>query len=176
MILSFKTHHNGQSTNFVEKIWRGFVIHGLEESAEYKSYFEECEKRELLDSPFWPPAKLHTIREDKHDRWKPGTMIDFFINARRKNMFRFAPRIPVVSVQKIQIAYENANPMDLDCVFVYVDGKLIYRRFSNGQAVGVFNKMSQLATNDGFWSIDDFFAWFNKDFKGKIIHWTDLKY
>lgn len=28
----------------------------------------------------------------------------------------------------------------------------------------------------GFDSVKDFFRYFNKDFKGKIIHWTDLKY
>jgi hypothetical protein len=33
-----------------------------------------------------------------------------------------------------------------------------------------------LSVNDGFDSVDDFFEWFNEDFAGKIIHWTDLKY
>jgi len=30
--------------------------------------------------------------------------------------------------------------------------------------------------NDGFESLQDFFNWFNKPFRGKIIHWTDFKY
>lgn len=38
------------------------------------------------------------------------------------------------------------------------------------------SQIEELAMNDGFESVDQFFAWFNKDWKGKIIHWTDLKY
>lgn len=33
-----------------------------------------------------------------------------------------------------------------------------------------------LAKNDGFSGVKEFFEWFSEDFKGKIIHWTDLKY
>jgi hypothetical protein len=33
-----------------------------------------------------------------------------------------------------------------------------------------------LMKNDGFESAEQFFNWFNGYFKGKIIHWTDLKY
>jgi len=36
--------------------------------------------------------------------------------------------------------------------------------------------MEQLAINDGFDCIDDFFAWFNTDFTGKIIWFVDKKY
>ena len=34
----------------------------------------------------------------------------------------------------------------------------------------------QLAQNDGFDTIDDFFAYFSENFKGVIIHWTDKIY
>jgi hypothetical protein len=34
----------------------------------------------------------------------------------------------------------------------------------------------QFVQNDGFDSIEDFFSYFDKGFKGKIIHWTDLRY
>ena len=30
--------------------------------------------------------------------------------------------------------------------------------------------------NDGFDSIENFLRWFNKDFEGKIIHWTGFRY
>ena len=37
--------------------------------------------------------------------------------------------------------------------------------------------MLQLAKNDGFDSIEDFFKFFTKDiFVYKLIHWTDFKY
>lgn len=145
---------------------------------DYYDFYLKMEKSGLFELPFAPVPKLHTIRQDKNNRWKPGTMIDFFINARRKNMFRFAPRIPVVSVQKIQIVYEKANPKDLDCVSVYIDDKLFYREYDNRipDSFEHYENMMQLAHNDGFENIVDFFNWFNKDFTGKIIHWTDLKY
>jgi hypothetical protein len=34
----------------------------------------------------------------------------------------------------------------------------------------------RLAYNDGFENLGYFTAWFGRDFKGKIIHWTDLRY
>ena len=37
-------------------------------------------------------------------------------------------------------------------------------------------QIEQLAKNDGFDSVQDFFNWFNEDFNGRIIHWTDFKY
>jgi len=39
-----------------------------------------------------------------------------------------------------------------------------------------YDYLKTLARNDGFESVDDFFKWFNADFQGKIIHWTDFKY
>lgn len=39
-----------------------------------------------------------------------------------------------------------------------------------------YSEMEQLAINDGFDCIDDFFAWFNTDFTGKIIWFVDKKY
>ena len=52
-----------------------------------------------------------------------------------------------------------------DLVNVYIDNRTI-----------AYPKLYKLAINDGFDSIEKFFEWFNKDFTGKIIHWTNLKY
>lgn len=101
--------------------------------------------------------KTHTIREDKNNRWQAGVKIDFFINPRTKNMFRFAPVLPVVSIQFISI-----KPAIKE---VCIDGHYL----SSSEKV-------QVAQNDGFDTIEDFFAYFNTDFVGKIIHWTDLRY
>lgn len=109
-------------------------------------------------------SKKHTIREDKNNRWKPGMWIDFFINARTKKMFRFAPRIKVVSVQKISIEHDLFFGKHLGPQ-VLVDNKKLS-----------LDKLELLAKNDGFDNIEEFFQWFDKDFTGKIIHWTDLKY
>ena len=39
-----------------------------------------------------------------------------------------------------------------------------------------YDEIKILSLNDGFDSVQQFFKWFNKDFEGKIIHWTKLKY
>lgn len=158
MILPFSTQINGKPTYFIQKIWRS--IRGKYEIRSYiysthTKYFAPNELREKLK------PKLHTIREDKNNRWKPGVMIDFFINTRTKDMFRFAPRIPVVSTQKIVIEYNPGKSYP----WVWVDERLLNRI-----------KLINLVENDGFDSIEDFFEYFNTDYTGKIIHWTDLKY
>lgn len=168
MILPFSTKLNGKPTYFVEKIHKGFRLKELimkaaiDPSIHYPPNYNYVAKDKLSH-------KIHTIREDKNDRWKAGTKIDFFINCRQKNMFRFSPVLPVVSVQKVEIiwiaCYGTFRP------WVRVDGKKIYTIDQ-----GHNERMLQLAQNDGFDTIDDFFAYFNEDFAGKIIHWTDLRY
>lgn len=172
MILPFSTQLNGKPTYFVERIHKCFslkevyMIAGLDPSVHYPKDYNFVAKDKL-------PAKLHTIRLDAKDRWKTGTMIDFFINCRQKDMFRFAPRIPVVSVQEVEIRYWAD-----DCARILIDGKNFYGGFVNGQGINQQQEdnILQLAQNDGFDTIEDFFAYFNEDFKGKIIHWTNLKY
>ncbi|MFV8364797.1 hypothetical protein [Flavobacterium sp. XS1P27] len=176
MILSFSTQLNGKPTYFIEKIWEGLLRTVFKDDEEYidhlKAYEEQFgkhwdylpEEQERMTNP-----KIHTIREDKKERWKPGTKIDFFINCRQKDMFRFAPVLPVVSVQKIEIKWIGFNNGFRPCI--WIDKKLIYD-------IAEINKklMLELAQKDGFDTIEDFFAYFNEDFTGKLIHWTDLKY
>lgn len=179
MILPFSTQINGKPTYFVESIWEGLMRYIFEEDKEYISYLN-LHKRTFGDYWDWFPEdhqrlenpKIHTIREDKKDRWKAGTKIDFFINCRQKNMFRFAPVLPVVSVQKVEIKWIPLTiPSGEKRPWVRIDGKSIFtiEHF-------ITEEMNQLAKNDGFDTVEDFFAYFNEDFTGKIIHWTDLKY
>lgn len=172
MILPFSSQINGKPTYFVEKILKSFD--GKDCTEDDELMLKEAIYLELL-SPFKydeVKPKLHTIREDKNDRWKPGVMIDFFINARQPNMFRFAPRIPVVSVQKIKIVHFLAE------AHIYIDDSFYGEIFFNGnkEIDGYAVNIEELAINDGFDDVEDFIAYFNKDFTGKIIHWTDLKY
>lgn len=185
MILGFSTQLNGKPTYFVEKIWEGLLRQILSTDHEYiihLDWHEELfgkewdfipEETERMNNP-----KIHTIREDAKDRWKPGTKIDFFINCRQKNMFRFAPVLPVVSVQKIEIKWFDDGKIKQ--VSVFIDGK-IYGTVCYNFGVNVTElykrkKLDLLAQNDGFETIEEFFAYFNEDFTGKLIHWTDLKY
>ena len=83
---------------------------------------------------------------------------------RTKNRFQFAPVLECKAVQEIQIVYDLQEECDY-ARSVYVDGDELYEK-----------EIEKLALNDGFDSIPHFFQWFNDDFKGKIIHWTELKY
>lgn len=166
MTLAFSTkwpkhmpqHMAGKPTYFVEKL-----CHSLKEV--YKDHLPARFKPEGFDFnvSLNCQSKLHSIREDKHDRWKPGMHIHFVINNRTPQRFQFAPVIKCISVQKIEIQYRDEDGFKLSCPTVHVDGVWL-------------TDHTQLAINDGFNSVEDFFAWFNTDFTGKIIHWTDLKY
>lgn len=175
MILPFSTKINGKETYFVSKIWESLIPMFSEYSKgiqlfKYPIEYRECVDKGLL-SWYRQKPKLHTIREDKNDRWQVGTKIDFFINVRQKDMFRFAPVLPVVSIQKVEIIYFPITIPRIDVPILKVDGKLIY------DAAGINKKeMLEFAQNDGFDTIEDFFNYFDKDYTGKIIHWTDLKY
>lgn len=169
MILPFSTQMNGKPTYFVEKILRGIEIYkapiNLLDFWKYTGY-------DLFSKQHITP-KIHTFREDEKDRWKAGNKIDYFINCRQKDMFRFAPVLPVVSTQKVEIKWFEL--FDKKMVRVFIDNKsFACMKFSDEMIIT--GDMLQLAQNDGFDTIEDFFAYFNEDFKGKIIHWTDLKY
>lgn len=179
MILPFSTQINGDPTYFPEKILKGLydnriiTVKEIQDRLELRILVRKGEFHEInFDHGRLHQAKLHTIRQDKNDRWKPGVMIDFFINARQKNMFRFAPRIPVVSVQKIKIVHFLAE------AHIYLDDSFYGEIFFNGnkEIDGYAVNIEELAINDGFYDAEDFIAYFNKDFTGKIIHWTDLRY
>ena len=109
--------------------------------------------------------KLHTIRHDTKNRWKAGNRIHFYIYTRTKNQLRFAPIIKCTATQKIEIIWTDGDGFKMAQPTVWIDGSWIL-----GDA------LNQLAINDGFNNVEDFFAYFNKDFTGKLIHWTNLKY
>jgi hypothetical protein len=163
---------NSKPTYFVERIHKCFslkevyMIAGLDPSAHYPKNYNFIAKDKL-------PAKLHTIREDEKDRWKAGNKIDFFINCRQKDMFRFAPVLPVVSTQKVEIKWFEL--FDKKMVRVFIDNKSFACVKFDGTMI-VTGEMLLFAQNDGFDTIEDFLTYFNADFKGKIIHWTDLRY
>ena len=164
---------NNTPTLFIPKIWSGILkfydeVDFVEHENPFLSYYiyhiNAGKKSELVKSLF-PPyqdirnfiPKVTTIREDKNDFWKPQRLIHMQVFNRSKNMFRFMPILRVKSIQKIEILSSRQ--------LILVDGK--------GLALP---EMKKLMNNDGFDNATQFWGWFSKDFKGKIIHWTDLKY
>ncbi|MBS4041612.1 MAG: ASCH domain-containing protein [Flavobacteriales bacterium] len=109
-------------------------------------------------------TKKHTIRLDATNRWKVGMMIQLWMHSPRnvtKNPHQFETK-QCVSIQRIDIVRVDDY---LEHTWVFIDGKRLNE-----------DQVQQLAWNDGFNSLIDFWMWFEGGFKGKIIHWTDLKY
>lgn len=161
MTLAFSETINNKPSFFIAKIWRG-----LPETSTcsfvnycYSRYFDKFGKTVALPDEKVKP-KLHTIRLDQHNRWHTGMAIHPVINNRSKNRFQFAPTLTCHSTQKIQISYIEGEP------WVAIDDTIL-----------IFDEdVEKLAINDGFDDAKSFFEYFNTDFEGKIIHWTDLKY
>lgn len=181
MVLGFKTKFGSNSpTFFVEKIWSGFLRNPQNYTTEFfpksgeayqqlsrtfaDKYFECLLNKEMGLAINYQP-KIHTIRADTKNRWRVGMPIHFVIKNRTPNRFQFAPILPVKAIQEIEIDWHEAMPI------VFIGGEHFYMPI-----VGIDKGMAQLAKNDGFDSVNDFFAYFNSYFKGKIIHWTDEKY
>lgn len=112
--------------------------------------------------------KKTTIREDKKNRWKVGMKIHFATGVRTKNYRRFAEGV-VESVDKISIEY-------IDALFTIRPWEVCYK----GKTFIVFfnnwplneQQIIDLIAYEGFDSIDDFLAFFPRDFKGKLIRWN----
>jgi len=186
MILGYKQYFpfSGEWTNFEHKILAGLpsgysMVIGksycsglpINQQLSYMNLF--------LDNIANADPKLHSIREDKHNRWKPGMIIHHSFGVRTKNYRCFA-KSKCVAVQAIEIeemimcdsfkCYVCVETTKLNEVLtrvfkVKIDERLLYT-----------SEIESLAKNDGFDTTEDFFKWFNGNFKGKIIHWTDLKY
>lgn len=118
-------------------------------------------------------GKPHTIREDVHDRWRPGMKIDHVYGNRSKDRKVFMTN-ECVSVQRISIQHnvplivtdERGNERQEGTqTLITVDGRVMNPETCN-----------RIAINDGFDSLEHFFTWFKNDFYGKLIHWTKLRY
>ena len=196
MILPFSTQIKKKPTYFVEKIITGLAFNKLI-SFDKANHFmkdkliQKCNKKGVpqsylikIDRTVIQRPKLHTVREDLKERWKPGINIDFFINVRRPNMYRFAPVLPVVSTQKIEFIWKDntenltclGTNFDKTCTIMIDDCFYGDAYFFNGSVISSSYTIPIFANNDGFDTPEELFAYFNKNFKGKIIHWTNKRY
>jgi len=116
--------------------------------------------------------KKHTIRVDEHDRWRTGRRINHCHGVRTKCFDNFYNN-DCTGTQTIKIIDRNNG---LKQHFsVYIDGRFFYNTTMRNDSDRAL-KMLELVHNDGFDCLADFFGWFNTDFTGKLIHWTDLRY
>jgi hypothetical protein len=120
-------------------------------------------KRKILEG-----IKKHTIREDAHDRWHKGRKINHCHGVRTKSFDNFHNN-ECTGNQTIRIYWI------LNTAYVYINHILI-GKYNKVFELSFSHEIDMLARNDGFDSTADFFKWFDKKTKGKIIHWTPLRY
>jgi len=105
--------------------------------------------------------KIHTIREDKTNRWKVGMKIHFWSGNPRnvkKHPYQFGLGM-VKEVLPIEI-YPSQNMVKIN-------------RNSIESTITEIKLLNRLAINDGFLGWEDMKKWFKFDFKGKIIIWNN---
>jgi hypothetical protein len=153
----------GKNTMFVEKILEGFNVHKLTEYVRWEYSVETLQNFGFIDMEYLendPTPKIHTIRRSI-GRWREGLRIHFEIYSRTPARTQFAPVILCKGTEHLLIKYDQGKKIPR----VSVDGMILD-----------FHEISELAVNDGFDSVDQFFAYFNEDFEGEIVQWTDKRY
>lgn len=123
-------------------------------------------------TPILQDTKLHTIRDDIHNRWQPGKTIHMCTGLRTKDLNIFNTK-PCISTQSIII---NAKKRTVDIIVPF--------RIREERVELSDGNIYWLAINDGFTNEGEFWSWFYLDLKDKpglegkkkLIHWTHLTY
>lgn len=107
-------------------------------------------------------SKLHSIRVDAKRRWHAGRVIQMVTGNRTRQFSQFLVR-PCTGVQEITIVFDERGKIE----WVIVGKKRVH-------------SYEVIAKNDGL-NLLDFEKWFYAAstrgvFKGRVIHWTDLRY
>jgi hypothetical protein len=175
-----------QPTDFLNKIWRGLIVNDL---ANYDQYdylmqganqkFKDHEEKIFFNDNIKKSntIKIHTMRKDITDFWQTNKSINSFYFTSRPHMTKIHPTLPVVNIQKIKIVH------DLEHVTVIIFSgteismmKKIIKVGKNFLMPDHDDSILKMAQNDGFLNLKQFFTFFNKDWEGKIIHWTNKMY
>lgn len=112
-------------------------------------------------------TKKHTIRDDVFNRWHAGMKMHQSSGVRTKQ-YKLLRLDTCTGTQRIEIIYRS------NAVFIKIDEKHFYNSLDTHY--NNILRIVELSQNDGFDSVEDFFNWFNKNYTGKLIHWTDLRY
>ena len=122
-------------------------------------------KKQFVE-PILQGTKIHSIRSDEKGRWKPGLNMQMATGTRTKyyNCFK---ETKCISTQQIYMSYDWT----------------LHISIGSGGAELYHLEKEKLAINDGFASYKEFKDWWipimtktNKEYRGKIIHWTPFRY
>ena len=132
--------------------------------------------KEQFERPIIHGTKIHTIRKDKHDRWRIGQNIHFATGTRTKKYKQFM----VGKCKSVQYILLVNHGNHIYCKIEVSPNKYVHSdctTFENNQSILLL--VNQVASNDGL-NVIEFKKWFIPEdgdkFEGKIIHWTDFKY
>ena len=162
MNIPFSQELNGKPTYFAEKIWSAIDSNLILVDNKTDFKLNNQSKLSFFDNKVFRECKpkLHTIRDiDKFKNLKEGSLIHCVYNNRQKNRLQFAPTFTHKGKQLIEIEYIKNIP------YVHIDGKYL-----------ITAAIHQLAINDGFECMEDFFAYFNTAKQAYIHHFTNFKY
>jgi hypothetical protein len=116
-------------------------------------------------------VKVHTIRDDKHNRWKVGAKIHFWLGNPRNTRGKLKPYQfglgEVSRVETIRMDFAIPEEWKPDVVFIGEDIRLKTE-----------DELNALAINDGFENWSKMKQWFfNPDgqYFGKIIFWKNFE-
>ena len=119
---------------------------------------ENIEKRNFKEK-ILNGTKIHTIREDKHNRWKETMSIQFYAMNPRNGGKKFAEGI-VDKVTRIEIDTSS--------------NKVYFPEFNRDRNMCCMSNpmiLDDLAKCDGFESWEEMKEFFPEYFEGKIIYW-----
>jgi len=129
--------------------------------------FSKTEFRTLIKKE----VKVHTIRDDKNNRWKLGTKIHFWLGNPRNTRGKIKPYQfgvgEVSRVETIRMDFAMPEEWQPDVVFIGEDIRLKTEE-----------ELNSLAINDGFENWLQMKQWFfNPDgqYFGKIIFWKNFE-
>lgn len=129
--------------------------------------FSKTEFRTLIRNG----VKVHTIRDDKHNRWKVGTKIHFWLGNPRNTRGKAKPYQfgvgEVSRIERIRMDFSYGEDWQRDVVYI---GEEI--RLNKNE------ELNDLAINDGFENWEQMKQWFLNDdgqYFGKIIFWKNFK-
>ena len=115
--------------------------------------------------PILEGTKIHTVREDKRNRWERNLVMHMATGVRTNKYKEFAQKI-CTGVQLVEIWPQSKSIL---VQIIEKNGFYRTRQLST-------KEVEQFIKNDGFEYSYQFWEWFNEPFKGKIIHWTSFKY
>ncbi|TDO22859.1 hypothetical protein [Pedobacter duraquae] len=175
MNLSFSEELNGKPQYFIRKIWRSLSL--KIQHNDFDTF--ESAHRLRFNTGFSKPengtdalsAKIHTIRRFRTHasgtiasrQWKKGMAIHLSINPGTSDYFRFAPLICCTALQQVEITWPTGSEIGLPEI------RIDQRRLTP-------QEIDLLAINDGFDTTAAFLNYFNLNFKGVLIHWTNFSY